>query len=137
MPEHFVIDACSLIAFFREEAGEENVSKLFKDANAGQVIIFLHKITATEVLYDMVRSDKINTNQLLQDIYRLPVIVTDILSDDFIKLAAQYKAFHKISFADCFVLALAEINNAAVVTADHHEFDPVEKSGKLKFEWIR
>ncbi len=31
-----------------------------------------------------------------------------------------------MSLADSYVLALAEINNAQVVSTDHHEFDAVE-----------
>jgi len=34
-------------------------------------------------------------------------------------------------------LATAKINDAGVLTSDHHEFDEVEKRGDVQFEWIR
>ena len=42
-----------------------------------------------------------------------------------------------MSYADSFVLAAANINNAIVVSSDHHEFDTVEKNTNLKFYWLR
>ncbi len=138
MPEQFVTDACSLIAFFREEEGVEKVTKLFKDAVSGEAVILLHKITLTEVLYDRMRSGNTkDAGQIIDDINRLPLLITDILTDDFIKLVAHHKVAYKVSFADCFVLALAQTKNAAIITSDHHEFDAIEKIGELKFHWIR
>ncbi|GHU08730.1 hypothetical protein FACS1894151_05160 [Spirochaetia bacterium] len=34
---------------------------------------------------------------------------------------------YKISLADSIVLAETKINNASIITADHHEFDIIEK----------
>ena len=49
----------------------------------------------------------------------------------------HFKTKYKISFADIFVLATAKLNNATIITSDHHEFDIIETSGELTFEWIR
>jgi len=42
-----------------------------------------------------------------------------------------------MSYADSYVLAMADISNAQVVSTDHHEFDIVEKNTMLKFYWPR
>lgn len=138
MSNLYVIDACSLIAYLRAEQGADKVEAIFDDALSGKTIVYLHKATLAEALYDSLRTNKVkNADQLLGDFYALPVTLTNTLSDDFVKIIAHNKITHKVSFADCFVLALATLINAKVLTADHHEFDLIEKAGELKFEWIR
>lgn len=138
MAKLYVLDACALIAYFREEPGNGAMADLFSEAAAKSIIIEMHKVTLTEMVYDMLRTDRTKTaTELINDVRRLPVSLTDVLSDDFISAAAYFKANYKISFADCFVLALAQVNDATVMTADHHEFDAVEKSGEVKFHWFR
>jgi predicted nucleic acid-binding protein len=48
-----------------------------------------------------------------------------------------FKANYKISVADSFALGLAKVNQAVLVSGDHHEFDIIEKAGELKFHWFR
>ena len=55
----------------------------------------------------------------------------------FIQIAGFYKVNYKISFADSFVLALATIKKATIISSDHHEFDAIENSSSLQFNWIR
>ncbi len=134
----YVIDACSLIAYLREEAGAERVHELFEDALSGNINIYLHRVTMAEALYDSLRTNKSNTPKQITAIFHtLPVRMADTLSDEFLLMVAFYKVWHKVSFADCFVLALAKLHNAKVITADHHEFDAIEQAGEVEFEWIR
>jgi hypothetical protein len=39
----------------------------------------------------------------------------------------------------CALIVLAEtkINSASIITADHHEFDIIEKTEDVDFFWIR
>jgi ribonuclease VapC len=48
--------------------------------------------------------------------------------------AAQFKAFNKMSFADCFAAALAMKKKCELLTGDK-EFKHVE--GKIKIKWMR
>lgn len=138
MPIVFVLDACSLIALLKEESGSGIVLKHLQNATTGQSQIIVHKITLTEVTYDLLRSGLyINGQEVLETCYKLPLQVVDSLSDEMIIAAAGFKVKHRISFADSFVLALAQLENAAVITSDHHEFDSIEKAGDIRFEWIR
>jgi len=43
------------------------------------------------------------------------------LKASFIEILGKYKTSFKISYADSFVLALAEQENATVISTDHHE----------------
>jgi hypothetical protein len=67
----------------------------------------------------------------------LPLIEVGDLSDDIVVRVAHFKAAHKISVADSFVPALAQTQNAGVVSSNLHEFDAVAQSGILSFFWIR
>lgn len=110
----------------------------FGEATNSSLTIYLHKVTLTEVVYDGLRSQPNKTAvQIIQDIKKLPIIIAQILSDEFVGLAAYFKVNHRISFADSFVLALAKLHNANIITSDHHEFDAVEQNGEVKFKWIR
>ena len=74
---------------------------------------------------------------VLFDLPRLPIEVLNMISIPMIQEIGYFKTKYKISFADSFVLAVAKLNNAKIVTSDHHEFDVIEKSGDVSFEWIR
>ncbi|NUM62341.1 MAG: PIN domain-containing protein, partial [Ignavibacteriaceae bacterium] len=47
--------------------------------------------------------------------------------------AAQYKAYHKVSYADAFAAALAKMKKAQLVTGDR-EFKVLER--EIKINWI-
>ena len=66
-----------------------------------------------------------------------PITYIESITTDIIKSIGYFKTKYKISFADSFVLATAKLNNARIVTSDHHEFDVIEKSRDVAFEWIR
>lgn len=85
----YVLDACALIAYFREEPGNRTVANLFTEAAAKEVTLEMHKVTLTEMMYDMIRTDRTKTAmELINDVHRLPFSLTDVLSDDFIRAAA-------------------------------------------------
>lgn len=134
----FVVDACAFIAYLRKEQGFDKVVELFEHADKGSCRISMHVINLTEVYYDFYRaSNKTIADNILTDIAILPLEIINTVSMDMVKMAGHFKATYKISFADSFVLATAKINNAKIVTSDHHEFDAIERSGDVGFEWIR
>ena len=52
--------------------------------------------------------------------------------------AGRLKACYRISIADSVALAEASVSWGRLLTADHHEFDAVEKKeGNIGFCWIR
>jgi predicted nucleic acid-binding protein len=53
------------------------------------------------------------------------------------KEAARFKLAFKMSVADSFALATAKLEDVTLITADHHEFDPIDEAGEIEFLWIR
>jgi|SRR6185312_1526829 len=136
--EVYVLDSCALIAYLRNEEGTLNLIETFKKAIEKSCVIYIHSASVAEVYYDSLRvSGKIKADSILKDLDSLPLIRLNSLSITFIKKIGYFKVNHKVSFADCFVLALASIKKAIVISSDHHEFDSLEKLGILPFNWIR
>ena len=51
----------------------------------------------------------------------------------FPRQAATYKAFHRMSYADCFAAALTKIKKAALMTGDR-EFKSLER--EIQIAWL-
>jgi PIN domain nuclease of toxin-antitoxin system len=138
MKEIYVLDACALIAFFRKEEGCTVVAEIFEQAFKNKCSVFIHTVTIAEVYYDTLRfSDKKEADRIFKVLNTLPIISSTTLNNNFIKLTGFYKVNHKIFFADSFVLALASMKKAIIISSDHHEFDTIEKSAPIQFKWIR
>jgi PIN domain nuclease of toxin-antitoxin system len=131
----YVIDACALIAFLQNETGGDKLRELFK---VPENEFFMHSINLTEVYYDAVYvSGEEKAQELFEKVAELPISILWDLEVSLIKLVGKYKTSYKISFADSFVLALAEKEKAIVISTDHHEFDVIESAGELSFYWLR
>ncbi|MFP4030015.1 MAG: PIN domain-containing protein [Desulfococcaceae bacterium] len=131
----YVLDACALIAFFRGETGGETLDNLFSEPRNR---FHLHSVTLAEIYYDCLRtSDSPNANDLFEDISGLPIKIAWNLTPELIARVGHFKTTQRVSFADCFVLSLAEMENATVISTDHHEFDVIEQKNVLRFFWLR
>ena len=91
-------------------------------------------MTLAEIFYDSLRrSGRQNANDLFEDVTELPIHVAWNLTPELIERGGHFKTTQRISFADCFVLALAEMEKATVVSTDHHEFDVIEQKKSSAF----
>ena len=91
-----------------------------------------------EVYYDALRtSGGDRAQELFEDVPKLHIKIIWHLDENFIKMVGKYKTSYRVSYADCFLLALAEKESATVISTDHHEFDVIESAGELKFCWLR
>lgn len=55
MSEHYVLDACALIAFLNDEAGADVVEELLRKSNRQEPNLFLHRLNLLEVYYGIYR----------------------------------------------------------------------------------
>lgn len=134
----YVFDACALIAFLNDEDGAEEAEKLFERARAGEVELYATSVNLYEVYYDALRNtSREKAEELLTDLYTLPVTVIESVDRNLMRLAGYFKTTHRMSVADSFALALAKQLEAILVSTDHHELDDVEKSGDARFFWLR
>ena len=138
MKKIFILDACALIAYFKQEPGFEAVIQFFDRATDEDISLSMHKLNLLEVYYGFYRDDgKEQAEAVLGDSLSLPVRIVDDLNDTLFREAGRLKASYDISFADSIVLALAKVMDGSIITADRHEFEALENKETLNFSWIR
>ncbi|MFH1962786.1 MAG: PIN domain-containing protein [bacterium] len=131
---NYVMDTCGLLVYLRQEEGCEKVKTLFRDKYNR---FFMHAVNVGEAYYDTLRKDKNEAQEIWDDIQQLPITIIWELDIPFIEIVGKYKTSFRVSYADCFVLALAEQRFATVISTDHHELESIEREGKIPFCWLR
>jgi predicted nucleic acid-binding protein len=138
MKMKYVLDACSLIAYYNNEDGSLKVKPIIKEAVDGDSDILIHRVNLFEVYYDLSRaSGEVFVKAAMKSFNDSPIRVIDTITDEAMKEAARFKLSYKISVADAFALATAKLEDATLVTADHHEFDAIEEANEISFFWFR
>jgi len=128
-----VLDSYAIIAFLQRQPGYEEVAKLFEECTAKNRELFVCVVNWGEVIYHALRSGGEQKAQLAEEAMRaIPVTVVDANREITLQ-AARFKAFLKMSYADCFAAALAMKRKCELVTGDK-EFKMVEK--EVKVHWI-
>lgn len=121
---NIILDACAIIAFFRNETGADIVREtlLNEDNNC-----MIHVVNLCEVYYDFYRDiGESQTEKLIQELADINVKTRFDLTSDFWRQVGRYKAtIRRISLADCFALTLANQEQGILVTSDRTEFEPV------------
>jgi predicted nucleic acid-binding protein len=128
-----VLDAYSLIAYLENEAGAEKMIEVIQVARDSARPLFLSVVNWGEVYYITLReAGRERAEAVAHLISTLPieVIPADL---ELTKQAAEFKATKKMSYGDCFAVALAKLHKAELVTGDD-EFKQVE--GEVKILWI-
>jgi predicted nucleic acid-binding protein len=134
----YVLDACALLALLRDEEGSDIVADAINSANVGESEIIMHKANLLEVYYDLYRSIGENeAERILAEINKRPIIINPEITNEIFSHAGRLKASYKISFADSFALAQSIVSGGELLTADHHELDPIEGNEPIRFLWIR
>jgi predicted nucleic acid-binding protein len=136
---NYVLDACTLIALLKREAGWDVVDALFKRARAGGITLYMNIINLLEVVYGF-RRDKgaAYAVEVLENVHASSIRIIDTVSPPVFDEAARLKAIYKrMSVADAVGIATAENLDAAFVTSDHHELDIVEAKEAINFYWFR
>jgi uncharacterized protein with PIN domain len=131
----YLLDACALIALLNDEPGAQRVEAIL----SGDTPVYMSTINTLEVAYDAVRRSKNNeaaamTLRLVSDVN---IEILWALTETEWLAAARWKARGRLSLADAIALAIAETRNLKLVSADHHELDPIEAEGLIQVEWLR
>jgi len=137
MKDVFILDACALIALTNQEKGADIVADILKQANHGNVRLYMNRVNLYEVYYGFYREyGKAYALNVVENVEDSHVLVTEFDREIFLE-AGRLKATYKLSLADSIVLAQTIILMGSILTADHHEFDAVEGKENLIFNWIR
>ncbi len=124
--KNYVLDSYAVLMYFQDETGANKVEELFRQASQGTAVMLISTINLGEIAYITQRKAGLEGKiKLLHAIDLLPITVVDADRSLALK-AAAIKARHAISYADCFALALAQINEGTVVTGDP-EYKKIEK----------
>ena len=133
----YILDACAIITLIKEEAGWETVLDILSKSIMGKAVAFIHEINLLEIYYGFYREKgKMYAEQKIAEMSLFFTIIKG-LTDVAFEEAGRLKASYKISLADSVALAEASVSGGMLLTADHHEFDIIEKQEKIKFKWIR
>ena len=135
-----VLDACGVLAYYRDEPGAEEVAALIEDPSEELVI---HAVNACEVYY-IIRRERLQQgvaeaveDELFEDLRADGIHVDERLSPEFLARVGRMKTDARIPFADCFCAALAESLGAAVLTTDRNHFQAVADAGICEVQFIR
>ena len=121
----YVLDSFAVLAYFQAEIGGAKVKTILKEASSGKAVAFLSVLNLGEIIYITERRLGSDTAEsILGDILRLPVQLAEA-DMERVLAAAHIKAHHAVSYADAFVVSLAQELNATIVTADP-EFKTVQ-----------
>lgn len=130
----YVLDSFALLAYYNDEIGSDTVEKLLKKAQEKNILLYISEITIGEAYYIILRTrDTEIGERYLSNLLKLPVVFIPANLEQILA-AARYKSKGGISYADCFVLAIAKEKKCTIVTGDP-EFTPLEK--KFPILWIR
>jgi len=129
-----VLDSFALIAYFRDEAGAEEVEKLLLSVSKRDASLLLSEVNYAEVKYSILRKDGnsawLKAKGVLQG---LPIEILPT-SRQLAESAADFKARFKLSLADAFAAALTKEKRAELVTGDP-EFKAL--ANEIKVYWLR
>ncbi len=100
---------------------------------------YAHALNLCEVYYDFHRaSGRDDALQAIADLTSLGVLRDAAMTPEVWQQAGALKAsFRRISLADCIGLELARRLKAAILTADHHEFDALVAHSICEIRFIR
>jgi predicted nucleic acid-binding protein len=133
-PAAYVLDSFALLAYLGGERGMARVREILASSTQGQCRVCLSLISLGEVLYIIERERSLpKAQQALAAIEQLPLEILPA-SRDAVLAAAHVKARFPISYADAFVIAAAQEEDATIVTGDP-EFAAVQSQARI--EWLR
>jgi predicted nucleic acid-binding protein len=133
----YILDACALIAYRRDEPGAKVIQNILMEAKANKIKLSMHLLNLTEVYYGEYRkSGEKAAHAVLRDIIELPIALIADLDMEILKVAGRFKAQNKMSLADAVVSAVAALSGATIVTADG-EFMPLSASGAVSIQFFR
>ena len=132
-PRALVFDSWAVLAYLGEEASSQEVADLIAGAHENRVPMVISSINAGEVWYILAREiSELEADKAVADLVRLGVELIDT-SWPLTRIAAGFKARHRMSYADCFAAALAKDRKADLVTGDK-EFKQIER--EVSIHWL-
>jgi ribonuclease VapC len=131
MKKKHLLDSFALLTYLNQEKGYEKVKLLLSSEKSP---LLMNEINIGETFYILAKRRNLENAEYFLNVIlpALPITYVGNALQDVIA-AARIKASHPISYADCFVIATALKEKAAIVTGDP-EFRHVEDL--VTIEWL-
>ena len=121
------------MCYLEQEAGHEKVIDLFEQASHSSKPLLMCVVNWGEVYYQVMRRlGEARAQEIERLIRSFPITLVEA-DLDLTREAARFKASKRMSYADCFAVALAKQKKADLYTGDH-EFRAIEKD--IKVVWL-
>ena len=132
-PKALVFDSWAVLAYLGDEASSQEVADLIAGAHENRVPMYMSSVNAGEVWYILAREiSETEADKAVADLVRLGIELIDT-NWPLTRIAAGFKAHHRMSYADCFAAALAKDRKADLITGDK-EFKQVED--EVSIRWL-
>jgi len=132
-PKTIVLDSWAVLAYLEDENPGKQVAEILANAHEHGTSLLMTTINAGEVWYILAREvSETEAERAITDLKRLGIQFVDA-DWNLTRLAAGFKAKHRMSFADCFAAALAKEHKADLVTGDK-EFQQVQTD--IRISWL-
>lgn len=131
MKKKRLLDSFALLAYLKKENNYQRVKELL---SVPDVPALMNDVNVGETYYILARERGMEQADAFLNVIlpSLPILVRSNLFEHVIE-ASKIKARHPLSFADCFAVASALRENAAIVTGDP-EFKAVQNL--VEIEWL-
>jgi predicted nucleic acid-binding protein len=119
-----VLEANALYRFLTGGPGADTVTRLFKEARDADAPLRMSVINWGEVYYTIAKVEGFaETARIMDRVKLLPLSILD--ADEVVTArAAQLKAGHGLSYADCFAAAIT-VKEEVLVTSDAKDFKKI------------
>ena len=121
-----------MVAWVQQEPAAPLVRQFLLEADAGKVELVMSWYNVAETFYTLAkRKSPAVAEEFLTRLPSLPVRIV-LPDEDGIMAAARIKAAHPVAFGDAFAIALAQAEQASVITGN----DEIRKCAVVSVEWI-
>ena|SRR5437870_4718490 len=132
MPGSKVVDSWAMVAWVQQEPAAPLVRQFLLDAQVGNLALLMSWYNVAETFYTLAKrnSPKI-AEEFLSRMPSLPIRIV-LPDENGIMAAARIKAAHPVAFGDAFAIALAQAEDASVITGD----DDLRRCAVVPIDWV-
>lgn len=118
MDEHYVLDTSAVFALTDKEAGWRKVAQLLRRAEKGELQLTACSVTLMEVFYVSLQDAGEDAAARLLALVKSWPLAWFYPEEEELLVAGRFKAFHRLSFADALIAAVARTQRATLVHKD-------------------
>jgi PIN domain nuclease of toxin-antitoxin system len=130
----WVLDASAVISWLRAEVGGERVRDVLMTGEG----VLMHAVNALEVHYHFLRQGEPALEIAKRHMSEAGIQIVHAMDEDLLASAARLKAHYApIALGDVFAVALAEREDATLLTTDRAELEKIAAAGVCTIEFLR